>query len=168
MKLYINTKKINFKEDDIEHEIILKINEEEFYGYDVMIELSDDDKFIKDTLKIIYKKDKEGKDTKEIERKEFFVREQKTWYSFPLYEIVDSKIVNFDYTKYQYFANTDRRMALASKINELYNPPSEAKILRKTFKYIMDNLKLNYPDEFSIMDKKIEEIIKKNPKEKIK
>ena len=32
----------------------------------------------------------------------------------------------------------------------------------------MDELKLKYPDDFSIMDKKIEEIIKKNPKDKIK
>jgi len=165
MKLYINTKKLNFDEDDIEHEIILSISDEEFYGYDKLIELPDDDKFIKDVLKIEYKKDKEGKKTKEIEYKQFRVREQKTWNSFPLYEIIDEKIINFDYNKYSYFSGTDRRMTLAFKINELYNIPSELKILRKTLKYIMDELKLKYPSDFGIMEKKINEIIEKNPKD---
>ena len=55
-------------------------------------------------------------------------------------------------------------MALASKINELYNQPSELKILRKTVRYIMDELKLNYPHYFSIVDEKIENVISKNPK----
>jgi len=168
MKLYINITKMNFEEDDIEHNIIRRMLDEEFFGYDEMVELPDDDKFIKDTLKIIYKKDKKGEDTKEIERRAFLIREQKTWWSFPLYELKDDKIISFDYTKYSYFTNTNRRMALARKINQLYNPSAEMKILRKALRFIMDELKLNYPDEFSIMDKKIEEIIKKNPKEKIK
>ena len=168
MKLYINKKRMIFGEDNVEHEIILRVKDVEFYGYDVMIELPDNDKFIKDTLKIIYKKDDKGKYTKEIESKEFIVREQKTWWSLPLYEFKDNKIIIFDYTKYDYFANTDRRMTLALKISELYNWSSEFKILRKTLKYIMNELNLNYPDDFSIMDKKIEEIIEKNPKEKSK
>jgi len=166
MKLFIETKKMSFEEEDnlIEHEIILRIINTEFYGYDHMIELPDDDKFIKDNLRIYYKKDKNGKETKEIDYKVFKVREDKTWWSFPLYEIVDGKIKSFDYTKYSYFANTNRRIALASKINKLYNKPSEYKILRKTLKYIMDTLKIEYPDFFKKYNNKIEEVISKNPK----
>ena len=151
-------------EDNIEHEIILKVADKEFYGYDCRIELPDDDKFIKDTLKIFYKKGKKGKDTKKIDRKEFVIREQKTWNSFPLYELIDGTIVPFDWEKYQYFKNTDRRMALAFKINDLYNPPSEAKILRKTFRYIMDTLDIEYPEYFRKYNNKIEAIINKKPK----
>lgn len=164
MKLYIDTKLMTFEEDNIEHEIILKVSDEEFYGYDRLIELSDDDKFIQDTLNIFYKKDDKGKDTKEIDYKEFVIREQQTWNSFPLYEIIDGKIVSFDYNKYDYFANTDRRIALAFKINDLYNPSAEAKILRKTFKYIMDILNIEYPDFFRKYNDKVETIINKNPK----
>lgn len=166
MKIFISTKSMTFNEENnlIEHEIITGALDKEFYGYDRLIELPDDDKFIKDTLKIIYKKDKEGKGRKEIERKAFFIREQKTWNSFPLYEIVDDKIIKFDYTKYSYFTNTNRRMSLATKINELYNPPSEAKIFRKTLKYIMDTLGIEYPDNFKKYNDKLEAIINKNPK----
>lgn len=166
MKLYIDIKLMTF-EDNIEHEIILKVIDKEFYGYDYKIELPDDDEFIRDTLKIFYKKDKKGKDTKEIGHKEFIIREQQTWNSFPLYELIDGAIVPFDWEKYQYFKNTDRRMSLAFKINDLYNPPSEAKILRKTIKFILDELKLDYP-RFLLYNKKVEEIIKRNPKDKIK
>jgi len=165
MKLYLSTKKMTFKEDNIEHEIILGIKDNEFYGYDCIIELPDDDKFIKDTFKIEYKKDKDGKDTDEIENKMFKIREDKTWWSFPLYQLKDGKIIPFNYKDYQYFENTNRRMVLAGKINELFNPSSELKILRETLVYIMDKLNLNFPDEFSIMDKKINEIIAKNPKD---
>ena len=166
MKLYIETKKLSFGEEEnlIEHEIILKISDEEFYGYDIRFDLPNGDNFIKNTLKIFYKKDKEGKDTKEIDHKEFIIREQQTWNSFPLYEIIGNKIVSFDYNKYNYFANTDRRIALAFRINDLYNPSSEAKILRKTFKYIMDTLNIEYPDFFKKYDNKVETIINKNPK----
>jgi len=165
MKLYIDTKLMTFEEDNVEHEIILKVSDEEFYGYDVKLELPDDDKFIKDTLKIFYKTDKEGKDTEEIDHKEFMIREQQTWNSFPIYEIVDGNIVKFDYTRYQYFADTDRRLTLVFKINDLYNPPSEAKVLRKTLKHIMDTLDIEYPDFFKKYNDKIEEVINKNPKE---
>lgn len=164
MKLYINTKTMTFEEDNIEHEIILNISNEEFYGYDKLVELSDDDKFIKNTLKIIYKKDKDGKDTDEIERKMFETRESETWYSFPKYEIIDGKIVLFEWKNYSYFLGTDRRMALASKINELYNPSSEFKILRETLKYIMDTLNIECPDFFKKYNDKIEAIINRNPK----
>jgi len=163
MKLYINTKKMVFDEDNIEHEIILNIQDEEFYGYDKIIELPDDDKFIKDTLKIKYKKDKDNKDTDEIEDKQFIVREQKTWNSFPLYEVINNGIVDFDYTNYAYFADTDRRIALAQKVNALYNPPSEAKILRKTLKKILDHLGIA-DEDFLKYNNKVETIIKNNPK----
>lgn len=164
MKIFVDTKRMIFEEDNIEHEIILKVSDEEFYGYDRLIELSDDDKFIRDTLKIFYKKDDKGKDTKEIDYKEFVIREQQTWNSFPLYEIIDGEIIKFDYEDYQYFQNTDRRMALAGKINDLFNAPSELKILRKTIRYILQELKLDYPDFFRKYNDKIEAIINKNPK----
>lgn len=163
MKLYLEITKMDFEEDDIEHNIIRKIRDKEFLGYDEMVELPDDDKFIKDTLKIIYKKDKDGKETKEIENKIFLIKEQKTWYSFPLYELKNGTIIPFDYTRYAYFANTDRRNMLARKINELYNPPSEAKILRKAIKIIFDNLNIECL-EFQKYYNRVEDIIKKNPK----
>ena len=163
MKLYINTKIMAFNEDNIEHEIVLFISDKEFYGYDLVIDLPDDDKFIQDTLRIKYKKDKDDKDTDEIEDKQFIVREQKTWNSFPLYEIIEGKIVNFDYAKYAYFSGTDRRMALAQKVNALYNPPSEAKILRKTLKKILDHLGIT-DESFEKYNNKVETIIKNNPK----
>ena len=164
MKLYIASKLMNFAEDNIEHEIILRVSDEEFYGYDLIVDLPDNDKFIKNTLKIRYKKDKEGKDTDEIEDKQFIVREQKTWYSFPLYEIIGNEIVDFDCTKYAYFSGTDRRMALAGRINELYNSPSELKILRKALKRILDHIGI-VDDNFEKYNSKIEAIINKNPKE---
>jgi len=168
MRLYIETKKMTFTEDAIEHEIILKVSEKKFYGYDVRVELSNDDKFIKDTLKIFYKRGKRKEYIKKIDHKEFMIREQQTWYSFPLYEIVDGEIVSFDYTQYQYFANTGRRLALAFKVSDLYEPYAEVKILRKTFKYIMDTLNIEYPDFFKKYNDKVEELIAKNPKEKNK
>ena len=163
MRLYINIKTLNFDEDNIEHEIILNILDTEFLGYDLVIDLPDDDKFIKDTLKIEYKKDKDGKDTGEIEDKQFIVREQTTWNSFPLYEVINNGIVDFDYTNYAYFADTDRRMALAQKVNALYNRPSEAKIVRKTLKKILDHLGIT-DESFEKYNNKVESIIKKIPK----
>ena len=160
MKLYINTKKMTFDEDNIEHEIILVVSDIEFPCYDLIINLKDNDKFIKDVLKIQYKKDKENKDI--IEDKQFKVRAN-GWNGFPLYEIVDKKIISFDYTKYQYFADTDRRMVLAFKVNELYNPASEAKILRKTLKIILDYLEIT-DEKFEKYNKKIGDIIEKNSK----
>lgn len=168
MKLYLKITKMTFDEDLIEHNIIRGVLDKEFAGYDEIIELSNNNKFIKDTLKIIYKKDKDNKDTKEIESKAFIVREQETWWGYPLYEFKDGKIIPFNWKDYSYFLGTDRRNRLAAKINELYNPPAEAKILRKTLKYIMNELKLKYPDFFDKMNTKIEEIINKNPKDKIK
>lgn len=166
MKLYINTKKMDFIEEnnEIEHEIIVNATEIEIYGYDFMFEFSNNDKFIKDTLKITYKKDKNGKDTEKIENKIFIVREQETWWSFPIFEIIEGKIVNFNYNKYAYFSRTDRRMILAKKINQLYNIPSELKMLRKTFKYIMDILNIEYPGFFKRYNEKVEDIIDRNPK----
>jgi hypothetical protein len=146
MKLYISTKKMTFNEDNIEHEIVLLVKNEEFQGYDISIE--GNEKFIEDTF----------------ENNEFKVREQETWNSFPLYEIVNEKIVDFNWGNYSYFSGTDRRARLARKINELYNPPSEAKILRKTLKYIMDTLNIEYPDNFKKYNNKITTLINKNPK----
>ncbi len=164
MKLYLSIKKMTFSEGDIEHNIINGVLDKKYLGYDETIELSDNDKFIKDTMKHIYKKDKKGEDTKEIECEIFDIREKNTWWGFPLYELKDGEIIPFGYTKYDYFANTDRRNVLASKINDLYNPSSELKILRKTLKYIMNTFNIEYPDFFKKYNDKVEEIINKNPK----
>ncbi|MHA1483569.1 MAG: hypothetical protein ACTSQA_09095 [Candidatus Heimdallarchaeaceae archaeon] len=163
MKLYIDIKKMTF-EDNIEHQILNGVSDKEFLGYDEIIELPDDDKFIKDTLQIKYKKDTDGNETDEIELKMFVIKEQKTWWNFPLYELKNGKIKDFDYTKYQYFADTDRRNILSGKIKNVYNPSSEAKILRKTLRYIMDTLKIEYPDFFRKYNNKVEDIINRNPK----
>lgn len=140
MKLYIETKLMTLENE--EHELILRVSEEEFLGYDRIIE-SD-----------ILSRGKEGKYT---------VREQKSWWSLPLYEIKDEKIIDFDYIKYDYFLNTDRRNRLAFKIKELYNPSSEAKILRKTLKIILDHLEIT-DEGFEKYNSKVENIISRNPK----
>ena len=163
MKLYLKTTKMNFKEDNIEHNIVRGMSDKEFLTYDEMVEFSDDDQFIKDIVKVIYKKDKEGKDTKEIEGKIFLIKEQ-DFEGLPLYEFKDGEIIHFNYTRYAYFAGTRRRGMLSKRISEIYNPPSELKTLRKTFKYIMDTLEIPYPDFFRKYNDKIEAIINKNPK----
>ena len=141
MKLYLETKSMTL--EDRKHEIILKASDKEFLGYDRTVNSN------------ILSKNEYGI---------YIVREQKTWWSFPLYEFKDDKIALFNYAKYNYFANTDRRMALSLKISELYNHSSEFKILRKTFKYIMDTLKIPYPDFFRKYNDKIESLINKIPK----
>ena len=60
---------MTFDEDNIEREIVLNISDNEFYGYDYII-------------------DKPA---------EFAIREKDTWNSFPLYEIINGEIVGFDY-----------------------------------------------------------------------
>jgi len=165
MELYLAIKKMTFEEDNIEHNIISSMSNKIFYGYDILVELPNNDKFIKDTLKTIYKKDDKGENTKEIEGKVFMIWENKSWISFPLYEIVNEKIVPFNYIKYQYFNNVYRRLALGAKINKMYDKSSENKILRKTLKHIMNILNIEHPDFFKKYDSKIEVIINKNPKE---
>lgn len=159
IKLYLDTKKMTFDEEEnkIEHEVIISISENDFIGCDCLIKLPANNQFIKDTLKI----GKIGEKDKEI--RQFKVRAN-GWFGFPLYELKEGKIISFDYTKYAYFINSNRRESLALKINDLYNPPSEAKILRKTLRYIMDTLDIEYPDFFKKYNDKIEEIINKNPK----
>ena len=152
MKLYLTITKMIFKEDNIEHNIIRGILNEEFLGYDEIVELPDDDKFIQDILR----ETEEGT--------VFDIREKNTWWGFPLYELKDGKIVPFDYSQYAYFADTNRRNVLAKNINQLYNPSAEAKILRKTFKYVMDTLDIEYPDFFKRYNDKVEAVIDKNPK----
>lgn len=162
MKLYISYTRMTFEEDNIEHNIIRGMSDKEFLTYDEMVEFSDDDKFIKKVYKEIYKKDKAGKDTKEVESKMFLIKEG--WEGLPLYEFKDGEIIPFDYAKYAYFAGTARRGMLKKRISQIYNPTAEAKITRKTFKYIMDILNIEYPDYFKKYNDKIEAIIKKNPK----
>ena len=152
---------MDFEEDGIEHNIIRGMSDKEFLTYDEMVEFSDDDKFIKKVYKEIYKKDKAGKDTKEVESKMFLIKEG--WEGLPLYEFKDGEIIPFDYTKYAYFARTRRRGMLAKRISEIHSPPSEAKITRKTLKIILDKLGIDCP-EFQKYYNRIEGIIKKNPK----
>lgn len=147
----------NEENNKVEHEVIISILEKNFIVCDFTINLPANNQFIKNTLKI----GKIGKDNKEI--RQFKVRSD-GWFGFPLYELKGDKIIPFDYTRYSYFTNTDRRVSLANKIKDLYNPSSETKILRKTFKYIMDSLNIPYPDFFKKYNDKIEEIINKNPK----
>ncbi len=163
MKLYLQITKMDFEEDSIEHNIIRGISDKEFFGYDEMIELPDNDKFIKDVMKIIYKKDKKGNDTDEIDYKAFMIREQEMWLGFPLYELKNNKIKHFDYTKYIYFANSDRRNMLTRKMHQMYNPSSEFKRLRKILKKILDHLGIVDKD-FKKYNDKIEGLIAKNPK----
>lgn len=156
MKLYLDTKKMTFKEEnnEIEHELIISIVEKPFIGCDEFISLSANDKFIKDTFSV----EKIGED----KIRQFAITAD-GWFSFPLYEFKDNKIVPFDHTKYQYFTNTDRRVSLAFKINESYNQSSEAKILRKTIKKILDNLGI-IDEKFEKYNTRVEKIIEKNPK----
>jgi len=142
MKLYISTKRMIFEEDNIEHEIVLQIRDVEFFGYDRIID-SD-----------ILSKNEEGT---------YIVREQETWWSYPVYEIVGNEILKFNYKDHAYFNNTERRMALALKIGNEYNLPSELKILRKTLKKILDYLEI-VDEDFEKYNNKIEEVIRKNPK----
>jgi len=137
MKLYLKITKMNFEEDAIEHNIIRGISDKEFLGYDEIVESPD----------------------------KIDIKERNTWWSFPLYEFKDGEIIPFDYTKYAYFHDTDRRNMLAGRINQIYNPPSELKILRKTIKYLMDELNISIPDFFQKYNDKVEAIINKNPKE---
>jgi len=154
---------MTFEEDNIKHDIVVNIIGEKHIGYDLEIDLPDDDKFIKKALKIIYKKDKDKKDTNEIEYKMFITREQETWNSFPLYEIVNGEIVDFDYIRYAYFANTNRRVALGKKISNLYNIYAELKMHRKILKAILDHLEIT-DEGFEKYNSKVENIISKNPK----
>lgn len=163
MKLYVSFTKMDFEEDDIEHNIIRGMSDKEFLTHDEMVEFPDDSQFIKDIVKTVYKKDRHGEDTEEIEYKIFLIKEQ-DFDGLPLYEFKDGKIIPFNYTKYAYFARTRRRGMLNKRIGEIYNPSSEAKILRKTFKYIMDTLDIEYPEFFKKYNDKIEMIINKNPK----
>ena len=160
--LYVNTKKMNFEEDNIEHDIVLSVHEKKG-KFSVDFEINPDEKFVTDTLQVEYKKDDEGNDTKEILHKRYVIKEQKTWHSFPLYEIIDGKIIDFDYTQYQYFNDTDRRVVLARKIGKQHNPSSELKIMRKTLKKILDHLGLE-DESFNNYNNKVEKIIKKIPK----
>jgi len=141
MKLYVSTKTLTLEDGD--HELILFAHNKKFDGYDFLVE---------------------SKEIK-VEDNKFIVREQDTWDSFPLYEVINGELVDFDYSNYEYFTNAQRRNRIARKINKQFNRPAEAKIVRKTLKYIMDTLDIEYPDFFRKYNKKVEDIINRNPKE---
>jgi len=54
-------------------------------------------------------------------------------------------------------------MVLSRKVNELYNPSAEAKLVRKTLKKILDHLEIK-DDNFEKYNDKVNNIINKNPK----
>ena len=144
MLVYLEIRNMTFEEDNIEHQIILRASKENFNGYDKAIETK--------------------RKLEETEDGEHFVtREQKTWFSFPLYELKNDEIKDFYYTKYQYFADSDRREMLVGRISDLYHPSSEAKIIRNTLKTILDHLGIT-DEKFEKYDTKVEAIIKNNPK----
>ena len=163
MKLYIDIKEMEFG-DGVTHNIVNKIKNVGFLGYDEIIELPEDDPFILIAMEIEYTKDENGEDTDEIADVYFITKEQDSWWNFPLYELKDGQIVDFNYADYKYFTDTDRRMALADKISRAYNGTSEMKVLRKTLKHIMDTLDIEYPDNFKKYNSRVEKIIAKNPK----
>lgn len=144
MLVYLEIRNMTF-EDNIEHQIILRASKEDFSGSDETIE-----------TEFGLEETEDGK--------HFITREQKTWFSFPLYELKNGKIRNFDYTKYQYFADSDRREMLVGKISDLYHPSSESKIIRKTLKKILDHLEIT-DEDFEKYNNKIKAIINKNPKD---
>ena len=154
-------------DDGIEYKIINGMSDKEFPCYDVVIDIPDDDKFIKDTMQIVYKKDEKGNETDEIESRWFITKEQETWYNYPLYQLKDNKIIPFDYTRHKYFTDTERRVSVAEKIGHVYNSSSEIKLLRKTLKTMLDHLGI-VDEGFEKYNDKIETLINKNPKDKSK
>ena len=111
MILYLETKTITLEDGD--HEILLRANDKESPGYDRVI---DSNILVTD------------------EYNKYIVREQVSWWSFPLYEFKNDQIIPFDHTQYAYFTGTDRRNKLAERISEYFPVSAELKILRKTLK----------------------------------
>ena len=141
MILYLETKIITLEDGD--HEIVLRANDKESPGYDRTVDV------------IVLAIDEYNK---------YIVREQVSWWSFPLYEVKDDQMIPFDYTQYAYFNNTERRNKLAERISEYFPISAELKILRKTLRYIMDYGLIPYPEFFEKYDARVEELIEKNPK----
>ena len=137
--MYIQLKTLTFEDGD--HEVVLNASDEFFLAQDIEIDC----------------------DIIEKRNDKYIVREQKTWDSFPIYEFLNGKIIDFDYTQYSYFADIERRKTLSRKIQKQYNPYSENKIIRKTLKKILDHLGLE-DESFSNYNNKVEKIIKKIPK----
>ena len=137
--MYIQLKTLTFEDGD--HEVVLNASDEFFLAQDIEIDC----------------------DIIEKRNDKYIVREQKTWDSFPIYEFLNGKIIDFDYTQYSYFTGIERRKVLSGKIRKQYNPYSETKIIRKTLKKILDYLGLE-DESFSNYNNKVEKIIKKIPK----
>jgi len=137
--MYIQTKTLTL--ENIEHEVVLKASDTSFLAYDVEIETD-----------IIEKKD--GK---------YIVREQETWDSLPIYEIVDGNVMNFNPYDYVYFTKMKRRKALSGKIRKQYNLSAEIKTMRKTLNKILKHIELK-DESFDKYNKKVENIIEKIPK----
>jgi len=145
MKIYLYTKEMTL--DDGNHIIIMEAQDKKFATCDMEVTIEQDHNILKN------KKDNICK-----------TRESNTWNSFPLWEIINGEIVSFDYTKYKYFADTDRRNILGKKVGHLYNISSELKIMRKTLKKILDHLEIE-DEGFEKFNEKVEKLIEKNPKE---
>lgn len=169
MKIYLDLKPMTFEEEnnEIEHQIINGAREDEYYGYDKVIDLPEDDSFIKKTRHIIYKRNIITGKNEGIDYIQYVTKEQKTWWNFPLYELKNGEIIDFDYSQYDYFSNTERRVTLGNKITKQYNIPSELKILRKAIEQIIGHLDIKNSKNFEAFNKynqKVENIIKKYPK----
>ena len=147
MLIYLEIRNMTFKEEDdsINHEIVIRADKETFDGYDRIAKVKAGALKISDN------------------GISFVMKEQNTWYNFPLYEYENGEIIDFDYTKYLYFADTERRVRLVDKISDLYHPSSEAKIIRRTLKIILNHLGM-VDEKFEKYDTKVEAIIKNNPK----
>lgn len=169
MKIYLELKPMTFEEEnnEIEHYLIFGAREEEFYGYDEILELPESHWFITKARKEVYRKNMLTGKNEGLEYVQYIVKEQGSWFNFPLYELKAGEIIEFDFTAYSYFSNTDRRIMLGRKVSRQYNVSAELKILRKTIEQVIEHLSIKDSSNlqsFKKYNNRIENIIKKYPK----
>jgi hypothetical protein len=172
MKIYLEIKPMTFEEEnnEIEHQLIFGAKEEDFYGYDEVIDLPENHWFVKKARKEVYRKNIITGKNEGIDYIQYITKEQDSWFNYPLYEFKNGEIIEFDYTGYEYFGNTDRRVMLGRKISKQYNISAELKILRKAIKGIAEQTGLKDSEKlkaFNKYDNRIEDITNKFPKNKI-
>ena len=137
--MYIQLKTLTLEDGD--HEVVLNASDEFFLAHDIEIDCD-----------IIKKRNDK-----------YIVREQETWDSLPIYEIVDGNVMNFNPYDYVYFTKMKRRKALSGKIRKQYNLSAEIKTMRKTLNKILKHIELK-DESFDKYNKKVENIIEKIPK----
>jgi hypothetical protein len=173
MKIYLELKPMTFEEEnnEIEHCLIFGAREEYFYGYDEILELPENHWFIKKARKEVYRKNILTGKNEGIDYIQYVTKEQKSWYNYPLYELKNGEIIEFDFTEYQYFSNTDRRIMLGRKVSRQYNISAELKILREAIKNIAEQTGIKNNKELELFNKynnRVENIINKFPKKRQK